>query len=194
MWIAARTFYIRPTLSEDDNPTTAMARPLLRLLALVALVALSFGLASASEASVEAAVDSSMEASMESSMNSGMEMESGAEASVDHEIVPALGAMAQTGANILKGSGLASEKESCFACKFLLRKAYIMSGRDQAQPEDFQAALTTICDEVPPVFLQGCQTLVELKQRVSKEILIYKSDFENTCLNAQLCWLGLMGM
>jgi hypothetical protein len=94
--------------------------------------------------------------------------------------------------NLAKAAKVGAGLIHAFGGNAIASESYIVSGKDQATREDFETALTTVCDDVPPVFLQGCQTLVEIKQKVSKDILRYKSDFEKACENAQLCWPGLM--
>jgi hypothetical protein len=60
------------------------------------------------------------------------------------------------------GESTAVEKETCFACDFILRKAYeIMQSSAPAgqafhpSSDDYVLALRTACDNVPLVFLQG---------------------------------------
>lgn len=88
-------------------------------------------------------------------------------------------------------AGSASEKEACFTCKWTLRKAYAAAGGKYASSGDLQAAIVAACTEVPPVFHQGCQTLLELKKPIS-DLLGFGSNFNRVCEEVQLCWTGLM--
>jgi hypothetical protein len=89
-------------------------------------------------------------------------------------------------------AGIASEKEACFTCQFVLRKAYIIAGKELAASDDIAMAISAVCDNSPPVFGQGCESLVELKKRVSQDLVDGKA-FDQICKDAQLCWPGLMG-
>lgn len=87
--------------------------------------------------------------------------------------------------------GSASERESCFACRYLLRSAYDAAGRGGASSEEITTALTSICLSAPPAYRQGCTTMVDLKEEIATT-LGFGRDFDDVCEDMQLCWDGLM--
>lgn len=96
------------------------------------------------------------------------------------------------------GASTAVEKEGCFACAFVVRKAYELLVKSADNPkslaptvEDFSMAVVAACDNVPLVFLQACNSLKEQSERVATDF-IGGASFANLCSNAQLCWSGLM--
>ena len=100
-------------------------------------------------------------------------------------------ALAPSGTAPLGGS--ASERESCFACRYLLRAAYDAAGGKEATGDELTAALTAICLAAPPVYMQGCATMLELKTHIA-DTLGFGRDFSEVCGDIQLCWEGLMNL
>lgn len=104
-----------------------------------------------------------------------------------------LAKLASKGAKLANnaGDGTAPEMEACFTCNYILRRAYVLAGKANAGADDIAMAIVAACDDIPPVLKQGCETLVELKKRVSID-LRSGTSFEDACENVQLCWTGLM--
>ena len=129
--------------------------------------------------------------SFSSRSGSGVLSDSSADAALNPLLLKATMALAPEGTAPLGGS--ASERESCFACRYLLRAAYDAAGGKEATGDELTAALTAICLAAPPVYMQGCSTMLELKTHIA-DTLGFGRDFSEVCGDIQLCWEGLMNL
>ena len=100
------------------------------------------------------------------------------------------------GAMLNAGKGSTSEKEGCFGCNFLLRRAYASAQGANIKyaplADDIQNVLEIICAEPVPVFSQACESLLQVKTE-SSNALAKGKKFTDVCSTVvQLCWMGLM--
>ena len=67
----------------------------------------------------------------------------------------------------------------------MLRVAYAAAGGKYASDGELGAAIAATCIGAPPVFYQGCETLLELKKPIAK-LLGYDSNFNGVCNEIQV--------
>ena len=67
----------------------------------------------------------------------------------------------------------------------MLRVAYAAAGGKYASNGELGAAIAAMCIGAPPVFYQGCETLLELKKPIA-QLLGYDSNFNGVCNEIQV--------
>ena len=88
----------------------------------------------------------------------------------------------------------ASEKESCFICELVLRKAASLVGPPDLtlSADDMGLAIDASCGRLPSLAFQACETLVDLKLEIAAAYL-KRMSLDDICERvAQLCWPGLL--
>jgi hypothetical protein len=107
---------------------------------------------------------------------------------------PLLKNFAKNMAGAALGRASAGEKEGCFVCEMVMRRAASLVGppRLALSAEDMGLAIQEGCSALPTLALQACETLIELKEDIA--VAYFKRiSLDDICEKvAQLCWPGLL--